>query len=1449
MKASMNISFRLNRIQRRIAAAFMLASFLPTAALALPVAPQVVSGSAAITTSGSAMTVTNSANAIINWQGFSINQGESTRFIQPSAASAVLNRITGGDASRILGLLQSNGKVLLINPNGILFGPDSRVDVNGLIASSLGISNQDFLAGKMNFSAGPVAGKVENQGTITVPGGGQVYLIAPDVANSGIITAPNGDILLVAGKEVLLVDKNNPEIALVVSAPEHQALNLGTLASDAGRIGVYGGIVRQKGRISADSAVMEGGRIFLKATKSIELADSSVISADGAKGGRIVVKTEEYGKISGTLTARGTISAQGDGSKDSGGFVETSAKIADINSVKVNTRGGRWLLDPDDVEISSTPTIAGATLVTPGIIQDALANNDFIVQTDAGGTGGNGDIFVNDTVSWSTNNTLTLSAVRNISVNFNITASGNSAGLNLYYGGTDGTTAPAGGANYSLNNGAAITLSGTNPSLKIGNQAYTVINSLGVASSTTTSDLQGMTGNLAGNYALGSNIDATGTGSWNSNGSGGFYGFLPVGNSSDTFNGTFDGLGHTITGLTINRPTTDYVGLFGEIGGSSSIRNVGLVGGSVIGQAVVGGLLGKNDGTVSNSYSTGPVTGIGVNTAIGGLTGINSGSISGSYATGNATGVNTVGGLVGTNWGSISNSYSIGNVIGVNSVGGLAGINGAGGILSNVHATGNVTGSGDTVGGLVGFMSDNNQGMATTINNAYSSGTVSGVKNVGGLVGWYTGTLSSITSAHTTGNVTGSGDNVGGLVGRSDSGAINTVYATGDVSGVNYVGGLIGSSGGTLSNVNGSNNVSGVSIVGGLVGYNAGAISNASYSIGTVAGSGAGSNNVGGLAGANSGTLSNVYSTANVSGVNGVGGLVGNNWGSVTDSYSTGNVLGVGTIGGLAGSNGAGGTLRNVYATGNVAGSGDVVGGLVGFMTDNGQGLDTTISSAYSSGTVNGVNRVGGLVGWVAGVNSSISNAYSTGSVSGNANVGGLAGQNDSTATIRESYATGSVSGTTDVGGLVGGNSGTITNSYWDTVTSGQTDLFDGRGTGLTTEQMKQLSSFGGWNIANTGGSGATWRIYEGHTAPLLTSFMTPLTLAGAPDVSVTYSGAPQSGAPITLVDNVAGAAATGTNVGFYNGYFSNQQGYDIIGGNLTITARPLSTWIGSSDGLWSNAANWDVMPVGNNVLAVSIPSGSGTVTYNADAGMTHLQTLTSAQTLALSGGTLDIGNLLTTTGYQQTGGSLTGTGSLTVTNNFSQTAGNIVLGGTATLNQAAGNLGVGSISASSIGLTAVGAITQSGPLVTTSLTTQSAGGTTLAGPGNHIGAFTASNSVGGNITLTNTATRLLISGISQLGGGNVAVTNTGSIDLNGDVLTTGGIEIHASGDVAQYAGNIANTIVGSITPGSNDIIISGQNVMLSSVASQRDIDVTAQSLSVGNIQALGSQGFHVDDQ
>jgi hypothetical protein len=182
-------------------------------------------------------------------------------------------------------------------------------------------------------------------------------------------------------------------------------------------------------------------------------------------------------------------------------------------------------------------------------------------------------------------------------------------------------------------------------------------------------------------------------------------GFDPVGIydydiPNSEFTGSFDGQNHTISNLSINRLDDD-VGLFGRIDSSAEVENIGILYADINSyKSYVGSLVGTNDGTVSNSYSTGNVTG---ESYVGGLLGSNYGNISNSYSTGNVTGeLKYVGGLVGeNNKGTVSNSYSTGNVTGESYVGGLVGDNYYNSNISNSYSTGNVTGE-SSVGGLVG---------------------------------------------------------------------------------------------------------------------------------------------------------------------------------------------------------------------------------------------------------------------------------------------------------------------------------------------------------------------------------------------------------------------------------------------------------------------------------------------------------------------------------------------------------------------------------------------------------------------------------------------------------------------------------------------------------------------------------------------------------------------------
>src|SRR5258706_1168114 len=222
--------FRPKLLALSVAACFGLSS---TQSLANPTGGSVSSGSAGFASSGNTLTVTNSANAIINWQSFSIGVNEITRFVQSSASAAVLNRVVGANGvipqSVIDGVLSSNGRVFLINSSGIVIGSSGRIDVAGFVASSLNLSDQDFLNGRLRFTETPGAGAVSNAGVIDTSSGGpggRVFLIGSDVQNSGLIRSPQGQIVLAAGKSVELVSENSPFVTVRVVADTEQALNV-----------------------------------------------------------------------------------------------------------------------------------------------------------------------------------------------------------------------------------------------------------------------------------------------------------------------------------------------------------------------------------------------------------------------------------------------------------------------------------------------------------------------------------------------------------------------------------------------------------------------------------------------------------------------------------------------------------------------------------------------------------------------------------------------------------------------------------------------------------------------------------------------------------------------------------------------------------------------------------------------------------------------------------------------------------------------------------------------------------------------------------------------------------------------------------------------------------------------------------------------------------------------
>src|SRR6185503_15525961 len=204
---------------------------------ALPAGGAVSAGTATIAVTPGRTTINQSSqNAAINWQSFSIGRTEAVQFVQPGSSSVALNRVLGPDPSSILGSLSANGKVFLVNPNGILFGQGAQVNVGGLVASTRGIADADFMAGRYRFT-GQGSGSVINQGTINADGG-YVALLGASVSNEGVISARLGTVVLAAGNAMTLDVAGDGLLNLTVNEGAFNALvsNGGLIRADGGNV-------------------------------------------------------------------------------------------------------------------------------------------------------------------------------------------------------------------------------------------------------------------------------------------------------------------------------------------------------------------------------------------------------------------------------------------------------------------------------------------------------------------------------------------------------------------------------------------------------------------------------------------------------------------------------------------------------------------------------------------------------------------------------------------------------------------------------------------------------------------------------------------------------------------------------------------------------------------------------------------------------------------------------------------------------------------------------------------------------------------------------------------------------------------------------------------------------------------------------------------------------------
>lgn len=321
---------------------------------ALPTGGQITAGSGTISQSGNAMTVNQSSNQMIaTWNTFNIGSGASVQFVQPSTSSVALNRVLGG-VSQIMGSLTANGQVFLINPNGIVFGQGAQVDVGGVVASSLGMSNADFLAGRNIFSGAAGAGGVINQGTINAGPGGVVALIAPKVSNEGAINAGGGSVVLAAAEGVTLDFIGDGLVSVKVDQ------------------GTFDALVENKGVIVAD-----GGFATMTAKSANALLDT-VINNTGTirantlaeRTGRIVLDGGDTGtvQVAGTLEALGTQAGQKGGAIDvTGNQVNVAADaVIDASGAAgggtIRIGGGKNGKDADIANAKNLTVEDGATI-------------------------------------------------------------------------------------------------------------------------------------------------------------------------------------------------------------------------------------------------------------------------------------------------------------------------------------------------------------------------------------------------------------------------------------------------------------------------------------------------------------------------------------------------------------------------------------------------------------------------------------------------------------------------------------------------------------------------------------------------------------------------------------------------------------------------------------------------------------------------------------------------------------------------------------------------------------------------------------------------------------------------------------------------------------------------------------------------------------------------------
>jgi filamentous hemagglutinin family protein len=645
--------------------------FLTPVALAAGILPQgahYVAGGGTITNQSTGLVITQpgSTRGVVDWNSFSIGQGNIVTINNGSGAT--LNRVTGGSPSSILGSLTATGSVYLINPQGVLVGSTGVISTGGrFVASTLDIPNADFVKGGTLVLSGGSNAKTVNLGKIS-SSGGDVFLIARDaVVNGGTVSAPNGTAEYVAAQQVVLFESSSSRQVFVQIASHGTVVDRGvTQAAQIDLAAADGNVYALAGagtRIRATGTATRDGHIWL-------VADNGQV------------------KQQGTLKA-----TNADGS---GGTVETLGNTLTLEA-DATVHAGLWNVSTPNFTVDHAAMGAFTRSLNAGTSVDAVA---------MGTNSATGDMNVTSALSWQGPAALSLVAFHNVTfapgVAIKNTGSGNLS-LRADAAGIDnhGSVANGGTIDWSGSTGFVRSFYDMNGSYTqgtiLGNSAWSAAPYSGLVTQATgyklvnsLTDLQNISRDLAGEYALGKDIDA------------GYSAFTTLGYSAASpFTGQFDGMFHTISNL-----SPSFNAVFYDIGTKGVVRDVninsktGTIASFQHGTAI---LAVSNHGTVTNVFTSGSIISGGSDEgdSFAGLVANNFGLITRSGSSATVTADGSTAGLVLNNAGTITESYVTGPVSGISShgsAGGLVGDND--GTITQSFVSGFVTGVSPFIGSI-----------------------------------------------------------------------------------------------------------------------------------------------------------------------------------------------------------------------------------------------------------------------------------------------------------------------------------------------------------------------------------------------------------------------------------------------------------------------------------------------------------------------------------------------------------------------------------------------------------------------------------------------------------------------------------------------------------------------------------------------------------------------------